>query len=111
MAMVLRYLRAVLVGLLLLQSGLLAPAAMALDAGQSMADCSENMGASDDDCPCCPQGILSLGGCVAFCLGVLASMASPADMMADASPMVRPGIPPTLHDSQAYSPVNPPPIG
>ena len=106
-----RFMRAVLVGLLLLQSGLLAPAAMALDAGQATADCADHLGMSDNDCPCCPQGVSTHGGCGTICLGVFAGVFQSAETLMYAKAHAGPGLPASLLASQTYTPVNPPPIG
>ena len=108
--MSLRFARAVLVGLLLLQSGLLAPAAMALDTGQAMADCADHMGTSDNDCPCCPQSVSTSAGCASICLGVLAGMSHPPELLTDAIEHPNPSFPASFLASQTYAPVNPPPI-
>ena len=108
--MKLRIARAVLVGFLLLQSGLLAPAAMALDAGQATADCADHLGMRDNDCPCCPQDVSARGGCETVCLGVFAGVSQPAVIVAYAPAYAGPGLPTSLHASQTYTPVNPPPI-
>ena len=106
----LRTARAVLVGLLLLQGGSLAPAAMALDAGQATADCADHLGMSDNDCPCCPQSVSTPGGCGTICLGVFGGVSQPAETLTCATALAGPGLPATLLASQTYAPVNPPPI-
>lgn len=108
--MALRLLRIVLVGFLLLQSGLLAPVAMALDAGRAMADCAEHMGTSEDDCSCCPQGVSTSAGCASICLGVLAGMSKPAEPLTTAIERPRLSLSASFLASQTYAPVNPPPI-
>jgi len=102
--------RALLVGFLLLQSGLLAPAAMALGAGQATADYADHRGMSDNDCPCCPQDISTHGGCGTICLGVFAGVSQSAATLTYAKAHAGPGFPASLLDSQTYTPVNPPPI-
>ena len=102
--------RAVLVGFLLLQAGLLAPVAMAVDAGQAMTDCAEDLGTSDDDCPCCPQSVSTSAGCASICLGVLAAMSDPAELISYAIEHPNPSFPASFLASQTYAPVNPPPI-
>ena len=105
-----RCMRAVLVGFLLLQSGLLAPSAMAFDAGPATANCADHGAMSDNDCPCCPQGVSTYGGCGTICLGVLAGVSQPAETPTFAKEQAGPGLPASLLASQTYTPVNPPPI-
>jgi hypothetical protein len=108
-AMFLRSLRTLFVLVLLLQGGVLAPAAMALDAGQAMADCTEGMGTSDNR-PCCPASSSTLGGCASICLGTFAGPSQWVAMTADTRATEDSGLPHALHVSQTYTPVNPPPI-
>ena len=105
-----RFARAVLVVFLLVQSALLAPAALALDTAQVMADCTENMGTSDNDCPCCPQSVSTSAGCASICLGVLAGMLDPSELLTYSIAHPNFDVPTFLPASQAYAPVNPPPI-
>ena len=105
-----RFARAVVVALLLLQSGLVAPAAMALDAGQGMADCTGHTGTGDNDSPCCPQGVVTSAGCASICLGVLAGMVDSSSIFTHVIDHADPGIPSSFLASQTYAPVNPPPI-
>lgn len=105
-----RFMRAFLVGFLLLQGVFLAPSAMALDAGQATADCADHGAMSDNGCPCCPQGVSTYGGCGTICLGVFACVSQPAETPAFAKAHAGPGLPASLLDSQTYTPVNPPPI-
>lgn len=109
--MSLRFVRAVLIGFLLLQSGLLAPAAMALDAAQVMADCSKHMGTNDNDCPCCPQSVSTAAGCGTICLGAFAGMSNSVGIPSHAPEFVNPDPLDSLLASQTYAPANPPPIG
>jgi hypothetical protein len=108
--MILRFARAALVGLLLLQSGLFAPAAMALDASQA-ADCAEHMGTRDSDCPCCPHSASTSTGCMTICLGVFAGMSNLPAVVSYGAGNPAPDLPPSFLVSQTYTPVNPPPIG
>ena len=107
--MTLRYARVVLVGLLLLQGSLFAPAAMTLDAGQA-ADCAEHMGSADRGCPCCPPDVTMSAGCLAMCLGVFAETVSFAGVISHEAGIPGLELPPTFLASQTYTPVNPPPI-
>jgi hypothetical protein len=108
--MSLRFVRAVLVGFLLLQCGLLAPAAMALDAGQDMADCAGHSGTGGNDSPCCPQGVSTSAGCASICLGAFAGMIDSTSTIAHLTNPAVPGIPSSFLAGQTYAPVNPPPI-
>jgi len=106
----LRFARAVMVGLLLLQTGLLAPVAAAAGPGQAMSDCAEHLGTGDSDCPCCPQGVSTYQGCGTVCLGAFAGVSSSADVLDYAITHSGPGLPASLLASQTYTPVDPPPI-
>ena len=106
----LRFARAILTALLLLQTGLLAPAVMAVDAGQGMSDCAEHLGTSDNDCPCCPQSISAHGGCGTLCLGVSAGISNTAGILTCTRARAGSSLPASLLVSQTYTPVNPPPI-
>lgn len=109
--MKLRWARAILLGMLLLQTGLLAPAAMALGMAQSMADCAGQQGTADSNCPCCPHGMLTHAGCASNCLGTFAVLPEPFQLMPDAALRVHLNSPTSQHSSQIYTPANPPPIG
>lgn len=108
--MVLRLIRVALVGLLLLQSAVLAPAAMALESGQAMADCGDQMGTGDKDCPCCPQAVSTSAGCGTTCLGIAAGLSSAVEIFTTGTEQPGPGFLSSLLASQVYAPVNPPPI-
>jgi hypothetical protein len=106
----LRFARTLLIGMLLLQCGVLAPAAMTLDSGRAMADCAERMGSSAD-CPCCPKDASTSAGCLAVCLGVSAGMPELAGISTPVTASPDLDLPSDLLASQTYTPVNPPPIG
>ncbi len=105
-----RFARAILTALLLLQTGLLAPVAMAVDAGQGMSDCAEHLATSDNDCPCCPQSVSTPGGCGTLCLGVSAGISNTAEILIYTLTRAASSLPASLLASQTYTPVNPPPI-
>ena len=101
---------AVLVVFLLMQSGLLAPAAMTFGMAQSMADCAGQYGMTDDDCPCCPQGVSMHAGCGTICLGTFAGVIVPIGIAHETAVRLEPSLRASGLASQIYAPANPPPI-
>jgi hypothetical protein len=108
--MTLRWVRALLVGLLLLQAAVLAPAALALGAGTAMTDCAGHMSTPGDDHSCCPPGMSSHAGCGFSCLAMVA-LSGTVQVVSVSAPIARWSPSTASGTSQIYTPANPPPIG